>query len=101
MDGGASPGVTATSACTADSYSGFTALQVASHRPPHLKAIVPLYATDDRYTDDCHYDRGGNMRMYYDVGTYGGNMVAMNALPPLPELAGAKWAETVERAAGE
>ena len=36
------------------SYSGFTAMQVASHRPPHLKAIVPLYATDDRYTDDCH-----------------------------------------------
>ena len=75
------------------SYSGFTAIQVASHRPPHLKAIVPLYATDDRYTDDCHYDRGGNMRMYYDVGTYGGWMVAMNALPPLPELAGAKWAD--------
>ena len=75
------------------SYSGFTALQVASHRPPHLKAIVPLYATDDRYTDDCHYDRGGNMRMYYDVGTYGGRMIAMNALPPLPELAGPRWAE--------
>lgn len=75
------------------SYSGFTSLQVASHRPPHLKAVVPLYATDDRYTDDCHYDRGGNMRMYYDVGTYGGWMVAMNALPPLPELAGAKWAD--------
>jgi len=46
------------------SYSGFTALQVASHRPPHLKAIVPMYATDDRYTDDCHYTPGGNMRMY-------------------------------------
>ena len=74
------------------SYSGFTAIQVASHRPPHLKAIVPIYATDDRYTDDCHYDRGGNMRMYYDVGTYGGWMVAMNALPPVPELAGARWA---------
>lgn len=75
------------------SYSGFTSLQVALHRPPHLKAVVPLFATDDRYTDDCHYDRGGNMRMYYDVGTYGGWMVAMNALPPLPELAGPRWAE--------
>jgi putative CocE/NonD family hydrolase len=68
-------------------------LQVAALRPPHLKAIVPLYATDDRYTDDCHYDRGGNMRMYYDVGTYGGWMIAMDALPPMPELAGSKWAE--------
>lgn len=76
------------------SYSGFTAVQVASLRPPSLKAIVPLYATDDRYTDDCHYDRGGNMRMYYDVGTYGNSMIAMNALPPQPELAGAGWAET-------
>lgn len=75
------------------SYGGFTAVQVAMNRPPHLKAIVPMYATDDRYTDDCHYTPGGNMRMYYDVGTYGGNMVAMNALPPLPELAGANWAE--------
>ena len=76
------------------SYGGFTALQVAMHQPPSLKAIVPLYATDDRCTDDCHYSRGGNMRMYYDVGTYGGSMVGMNALPPLPELAGADWAET-------
>jgi predicted acyl esterase len=33
------------------------------------------------------------MRMYYDVGTYGGTMVAMNALPPVPELAGPDWAE--------
>ena len=62
--------------------AGSPAIQVAMHRPPHLKAIVPMYATDDRYTDDCHYTPGGNMRMYYDVGTYGGCMVAMNALPP-------------------
>jgi putative CocE/NonD family hydrolase len=75
------------------SYGGFTCIQVAMHRPPHLKAIVPLYATDDRYTDDCHYTPGGNMRMYYDVGTYGGAMVCRNAVPPLPELAGPKWAE--------
>lgn len=75
------------------SYGGFTAIQVAMQQPPHLKAIVPMYATDDRYTDDCHYTPGGSMRMYYDVGTYGGSMVAMNALPPIPELAGERWAE--------
>jgi uncharacterized protein len=75
------------------SYGGFTCVQVAMHRPPHLKAIVPMYATDDRYTDDCHYTPGGNMRMYYDVGTYGGSMVAMNALPPVEEYLGEKWAE--------
>jgi putative CocE/NonD family hydrolase len=75
------------------SYGGFTAIQVAMQQPPHLKAIVPLYATDDRYTDDCHYTGGGNMRMYYDVGCYGGMMVAMNALPPYPKFAGLTWAE--------
>jgi len=66
------------------SYSGFTALQVALHRPPHLKAIVPIYATDDRYSDDCHYV-GGALRMYYDVGFYATRMVAWNALPPTSE----------------
>ena len=75
------------------SYSGFTSLQVATHRPPHLKAIVPIYATDDRYTDDCHYTPGGNMRMYYDVGTYGGMMVGLNALPPYPEMDRLNWTE--------
>ena len=75
------------------SYGGFTSLQVAMNRPPHLKAIAPMYATDYRYTDDCHYTRGGNMRMYYDVGTYGGSMVGMNALPPLPDLSRPDWAD--------
>src|SRR5688572_19991700 len=51
------------------SYGGFTALQVASHAPPHLTSIIPVDFTDDRYTDDCHY-RGGLLRMYYDVGWY-------------------------------
>lgn len=75
------------------SYGGFTAIQVAMHRPPHLKAIIPIYATDDRYTDDCHYSQGGNMRMPVDVGAYAGFMVAMNALPPYPEVAGPAWAK--------
>lgn len=63
------------------SYSGFTALQVALHRPPHLKTIIPIYASDDRYTDDCHYV-GGCLRMYYDIGFYATRMLAWNALPP-------------------
>ena len=52
------------------SYGGFTSLQVAAHQPPHLTSIIPMYFTDDRYTDDCHY-RGGLLRKYYDVGWYG------------------------------
>jgi uncharacterized protein len=72
------------------SYGGFTSYQVAMLQPPSLKAIVPIYATDDRYTDDCHY-KGGSLKGYYDVGTYGTMMIAMNALPPDPELFGDGW----------
>ncbi len=60
------------------------------HRPPHLKAIVPIYATDDRYTDDCHYV-GGCLRMYYDIGLYATRMVAWNALPPAVEGLEEDW----------
>src|SRR5207247_2891591 len=40
------------------SYSGFNAIQVAMTRPPALKAIIPIFATDDRYADDVHYFDG-------------------------------------------
>jgi len=72
------------------SYSGFNTLQVAALAPPALKAIAPAYFTDRRYTDDCHY-KGGCLRGYYDMLTYGLSMVAMNALPPFKEAVGAQW----------
>jgi uncharacterized protein len=72
------------------SYGGFTSLQVATHQPPHLRTIIPMYFTDDRYTDDCHY-RGGLLRKYYDVGHYGNFMIAYNALPPYPEWSAESW----------
>jgi len=73
------------------SYGGFTSLQVATLRPPHLRSIIPMYFTDDRYTDDCHY-RGGHLRQYYDAGHYGNFMIAYNAMPPYPEWS-EDWAE--------
>ena len=36
------------------SYSGFNSLQLACERPPALKAVCAIYATDDRWTDDVH-----------------------------------------------
>lgn len=72
------------------SYGGFTSLQVATHQPPHLRTIIPMYFTDDRYTDDCHY-RGGHLRQYYDVAYYGNFMIAYNAMPPYAE-----WSENWE-----
>jgi putative CocE/NonD family hydrolase len=73
------------------SYGGFTSLQVATHQPPHLRTIIPVCFTDDRYTDDCHY-RGGLLRQYYDVSSYGNFMIAYNALPPYPEWSD-DWAD--------
>jgi uncharacterized protein len=77
------------------SYGGFNSLQVAMHRPPALKAICPMYFTDNRYTDDCHY-KGGTLQMLYDMGTYGLSMVVQNALPPYP-AGTARWAEVWEQ----
>jgi predicted acyl esterase len=71
------------------SYGGFNSIQVAMERPPALKAIVPIFATDDRYTDDVHYY--GGARKQLDVIDYPLYMVCMNALPPVPSLAGEGW----------
>jgi uncharacterized protein len=73
------------------SYSGFNAIQVAMERPEALKAIIAVYATDDRYHDDVHYWGGARRAMdFVDYPTY---MVAMNALPPVPTIAGEGWRE--------
>jgi len=74
------------------SYGGFTAVQVAALQPKHLTTIIPTYFTDDRYTDECHY-RGGCMRCYYDIGSYGASMIGMNAMPPYPEYSENNWAK--------
>jgi putative CocE/NonD family hydrolase len=71
------------------SYGGFTAIQVAKLRPPHLAAIVPFYATDDRYLDDVHY-RGGCVTAS-ELSQYAVSQVAMNAMPPDPAFLGEGW----------
>ena len=71
------------------SYGGFTAIQVAKLRPPHLRAIVPMYATDDRYTDDVHYI--GGCVTGTELTQYAVSMIASNALPPRPAFRGEAW----------
>jgi uncharacterized protein len=71
------------------SYGGFTSIQVAATRPPHLRAIVPIQATDDRYTDDVHYV-GGAMTVS-ELSQYAVSQVAMNALPALQSRWGDRW----------
>jgi predicted acyl esterase len=71
------------------SYGGFTSIQVAATRPPSLKAILAVQATDDRYTDDVHYV-GGAMTVS-ELSQYAVSQVAMNALPAMPSSWGAGW----------
>lgn len=77
------------------SYSGFNSIQVAMTRPPALRAIIPIYATDDRYADDVHYF-GGALKAL-DLVDYPAYMTAMNALPPAPSLYGEGWREVWEK----
>ena len=78
------------------SYGGFTAIQVAKLRPPHLRAIVPMYATDDRYLDDVHFV--GGCATASELTQYAVSMIASNALPGRPSYRGDSWrAEWQER----
>ena len=77
------------------SYSGFNSIQLGMERPPALKAIIPIFATDDRYADDVHYFGGAVKGI--DLVDYPTYMVALNALPPVPEVYGDGWREEWER----
>jgi uncharacterized protein len=71
------------------SYSGFNSLQIACERPPALKAVCAIYASDDRWTDDVHW-RGGALRLV-DLVDYCHYMTPMTMLPPVPAVWGDGW----------
>ena len=73
------------------SWGGFNSLQVAMERPAALGAIVPIYASDDRYTDDVHY-MGGVLKAL-DLVDWEIYMAACNVLPPTPAVYGEGWRE--------
>jgi putative CocE/NonD family hydrolase len=62
------------------SYGGFACIQLAALQPPALKAIAPVYATDDRYTDDMHFSGGALCAL--ELAHYPIRILALNALPP-------------------
>jgi uncharacterized protein len=70
------------------SWGGFNSLQVAAHAPAALKAIITLCAADDRYADDAHYMGGALLNENLIWGTA---FLMYNALPPDPEIVGARW----------
>ncbi len=80
------------------SYGGFSCIQLAAHRPAALKAIAAVYGTDDRYSDDMHFD--GGALCAFELTNYPIRMIAMNALPPLgqrDEVFDQGWRERIER----
>jgi len=79
------------------SWGGFNALQTAALRPPALGAIITVCSTDDRYADDIHYMGGALLN---DNLWWGTIMLAYQARPPDPRVAGegwrAQWRERLE-----
>jgi putative CocE/NonD family hydrolase len=73
------------------SWSGFNGLQLAARTPPALGAVISIYASDDRYSDDVHY-RGG-LVIPMDMAQWANCMLSWNALPPDPAIAGDGWRE--------
>ena len=71
------------------SYSGFNSIQTAMLRPDHLRAIIAIYATDDRYTDDVHY--WGGLRHVGATIPYPLKMLYTNLMPPNPAVHPEKW----------
>ncbi len=76
------------------SWGGFNALQVASHRPPALKAIITVCSTDDRYADDCHFMGGCLLN---NSLAWASTMFALGAQPPDPLVVGERWREMWQR----
>lgn len=79
------------------SWGGFNALQVAARRPPALKAIITLCASDDRYADDAHYMGG---LMLNENLQWGSILMTYQAMPPDPAIVGERfdtmWRERLE-----
>jgi putative CocE/NonD family hydrolase len=76
------------------SWSGFNSLAVAMRRPPALKAICSIFASDDRYADDVHYFGGALKQL--DLVDWPLYMFVENVLPPVPSVYGDGWREQWE-----
>jgi putative CocE/NonD family hydrolase len=62
------------------SWGGFNSIHMAMRRPPALKAIIAVEATDDLFEDDVHYMDGG---MHLD--SYEMIMDVANIVPAAPD----------------
>ncbi len=70
------------------SWGGFSTLQAAALNPPALKAIMPMSASDIRYTDDAHYIGGAFALTGLKWAT---SMKVVMTSPPDPLITGKDW----------
>ncbi len=73
------------------SWGGFAALQMAARNPAHLRGVIPIHASDDRYADDVHYIGGCVSAM--DMAQWATSMLAYLNQPSDPQVVGAGWRE--------
>jgi uncharacterized protein len=71
------------------SWGGFNGLQIAARRPSELSAVITVYSTDDRYSDDVHYM--GGCVLGSDMLAWASTMLGLNAMPPDPAVVGERW----------
>ena len=72
------------------SWGGFNSLQIASMKPPALRAVIAIGTTVDRYNDDIHYKNG--CLLYSNAG-WSAVMLCFASKPPDPLLVGDSWRE--------
>ncbi|MDP5215693.1 CocE/NonD family hydrolase [Ruegeria sp. 2205SS24-7] len=73
------------------SWGAYNSFQVASLRPPALKAIIPVMGCDDRWREDIHFYGGC---LANDNFWWGSIMQLYNAMPPDPQIVGEdRWLE--------
>lgn len=77
------------------SWGGYSALQAAARRPPSLKAVISVCASDDRYADDVSYVGGGVLAFH--IISWASMMLAFNARPPDPKVVGSEWRPVWQR----
>jgi putative CocE/NonD family hydrolase len=70
------------------SYGGMNALAAAAYRPPHLRAIMAAYATDDVHRDSIARSGCNTMLGRY---AWAAHMVALSLCPPTLQDPGGRW----------
>lgn len=71
------------------SYGGMTALAAAARRPPHLRAIYAVYASDDTHRD--WLAPGGNCPMALGNYSWSSHMFGLDLCPPSRQDPEGRW----------